>query len=534
MIFNYWGLDWYIYSIYLGLFIMLYNFNWSRSGMLRYSDKIKHNKMLSRTMYIEYKGINRLIHFALNQLISYILIMLFVLLTYYNGYTISYSNIQFHMYNLNWYYSICIMILFIICFYSFRDIYKHKTNIMELRYAMILLFLTFICFINLNNLFVLLFLIECQGSCIIYFLIHADTTTKSYSKSLVNDMYKIINNRHLHQLNMLFIQFWVAFISIVLLTIVILRMSTIYGTLNWTELNCLSYYYLLKSSFMQSNLFLFIGVLFFTGFFLKTGMFPYFFWKPKLYENINLWSMMWYLVTLTFVYIFFVIVVCSFWTSVAITSWKVFLYWTQIIGLIFLINIIYTIVEIRVLLTYLSVFHMAYIMIFIVIDKHSTATAALNYLIMYIFIIIYFFYILFTISNKELKFVTDLHILEQVYILKILFVIAMITMGGVPPFISFWLKVSLITNLVVTNNILIAIFILGSAMYLMFFYLQLYRFINSTKFTWSYITVNIILQYQYIYILVVGSCIIASIYFVFLNDIFNWINLLEVLNLTKW
>ena len=206
------------------------------------------------------------------------------------------------------------------------------------------------------------------------------------------DIYKCLINRYYAQLSLLFLQFWIIFISAVLLTFVILWFSNVLGSISWLDINYLSYFYILKLGLNNYFVMIIIGLIFLLSLFLKIGIFPFHFWKPDFYKNLNLWGMMWYLVIFTFVLLFFIMIICSIYLENNMVCWQILIYILQILSLIVLINIIFIVTEIKVFIAYMSVFHMSYILLFFMIDKYKIIIFSINYLIMYIIIMIFFFF----------------------------------------------------------------------------------------------------------------------------------------------
>ena len=393
MILSLWSYDWYYYIIYLLIGLLLYNFNWNRDGILKYTgNELKLIGFLSRSKYKHFQNVNKYLQNSLNIMVLIILIILLILLMYWNGFSNIYNTYQVNIKNLVWFYYVYLMYLFIIIFLSFKNIFRWYIYITDLRYSIIILFIIFFFFLNLNNLFIILFLIECQSIFVIYLLITVQQLTRVNIENREYDIYKCLINRYYAQLSLLFLQFWIIFISAVLLTFVILWFSNVLGSISWLDINYLSYFYILKLGLNNYFVMIIIGLIFLLSLFLKIGIFPFHFWKPDFYKNLNLWGMMWYLVIFTFVLLFFIMIICSIYLENNMVCWQILIYILQILSLIVLINIIFIVTEIKVFIAYMSVFHMSYILLFFMIDKYKIIIFSINYLIMYIIIMIFFFF----------------------------------------------------------------------------------------------------------------------------------------------
>lgn len=535
MITNFWGSDCYWYIIYLLISISLYNFNWNRDGILKYTGNTqKLPNLLQKTKYNIFKGENKTLQNTLTQVILCLFYLIWFLINYWNGYTIIYNMCQINIKNLTWFYLSFLLYLFIILFHSFKNVFQCSNFITDLRYSILFLFIICIFIINLNNLFAVVFLLECQSIFIVYFLLTTHQFTKNTVTNTTSDMYKCLNTHYLSHLNLLFIQFWVIFVAAIVLLFVLLWFSAIVGVACWTDLNYLSFFYIFKIGLGNYFVILIIGLFLLLGLSLKIGIFPFHFWKPDLYKNITLWGMIWYLLIFTFALLFFSITLFNLYLESNLYYWQVLLYILAISGLGFLINIIFIITELKVFIAYTSVFHMIYIILFFICEKSSSIIFSLNYLIIYTSIMLYFFLVLLCIENKEFKFLTDFNIVNQSYLWGCFLLSSVLAMSGIPPFIGFWLKISLIVNLLYMNKLLLVGIVFGTGVCLIYFYVQNYRFVGGGQFTWDYVSVTFRKNSLALYILIIICFIINIMYIFFINDLLNYINLIYFILLLKW
>lgn len=225
---------------------------------------------------------------------------------------------------------------------------------------------------------------------------------------------------------------------------------------------------------------------------------------------------------------------CSVFLENNISVWYWVVYVLQLGGLILLPNILLVLVELRVFIAYMSVFHMMFMFMFLLANKWLVVTFAINYLMIYTLVVIYFFFVLLLLRNKEIKFLTDLHLLEQSYVLGGVVVNAIAVMCGVPPFAGFWLKVSIVVNLLHVHEVFLGMLAFIIGLYLMYFYMQNYRFVGRIRFTWNYTSLYINSQLTF----VVGSVgvllIMCTLSAVFVNDVLNMIGLINWVSLLQW
>jgi formate hydrogenlyase subunit 3/multisubunit Na+/H+ antiporter MnhD subunit len=108
-------------------------------------------------------------------------------------------------------------------------------------------------------------------------------------------------------------------------------------------------------------------------------------------------------------------------------------------------------------------------------------------------------------------------------------IITIVAMSGLPPFIGFWIKLSVITSLISNQEYLLALLALAVGLFLMFFYLQNYRFSGNLKF--NLLQSSYIIEKKFISLnIIVSSLLIVNfIYIFFVNDLLNWNILLNLL-----
>lgn len=529
MILNYWSTDWYYYLVFILLGVLLYNFNWNRGGSIKYyGQKVKIKNLLSRLKIRLFKYLNIRVQNSLNKLVLWGLWLVYDFLLYWNGFNLIFDTIQILVWNLQWFYYIALMVFFIIMFWSFKNKFFYSELSGNLRYVLICLFIIFHIFIILNNLFILLFLFECQSMLIVYFL-------GALQQVIGNrETYKKFYRQCLTQLTLLFVQFWAVFVTAIILIFVILWFSNNLGLICWESLNNISYFYITKLGFNSYYLLLGVGLMLLVSLLIKVGMFPFHFWKPELYKNLNLWGVMWYLLAFTFIIVFFILILGNIFLEEIFSYWYILVYLVQVFCLILLLNVIYSITEIKVFIAYMSIFHMSYIFLFFLIERFVVFAYAYHYLSLYIVNMIFFFFPLLCLRNKEVKYFTDFVELNQLFFWGCFMLGAFVALSGMPPFIGFWLKSSLIVHLFYKSRFVLAFIVFISGVYLMYFYLQNYRFVGNLRFTWVYISVFLEQAPIAIYVIII-SCFFLNIgYLMFINEILNFTFLINFLGIVKW
>jgi NADH-quinone oxidoreductase subunit N len=353
-------------------------------------------------------------------------------------------------------------------------------------------------------------------------------STKGNGLTGVNSDFK---QKQLWTLSALFIQFWASFLGAILLVYVSLRFGYLYGSLNWCDLNIFykltentSYSYWKYINYLGASLLIY-------GFLLKAGVFPYYFWKPELYKNIAWEGMLWYVTLYTFAFLFLLINILTNYLSYLYNYWYFIIWIFALISFIFLSNVLFIITELKVFLTYMSVFHTTYIIINTIVVWYISMINSYVYLIIYILLMLHIFSIIFVIKDKTLWFLTDLQNLSSISLISFSFICVFAAMSGIPPFLGFWAKISVIISLINSSEFLLAILALACGLFLMYFYLQNYRF--NTNITKSFINNQLYLLYDatYIFIFLILGVFINFIAIFFINELWNFCILFNNINL---
>lgn len=150
----------------------------------------------------------------------------------------------------------------------------------------------------------------------------------------------------------------------------------------------------------------------------KIGAGPFFFWFPSVCTGISWMSCF---------------VLISFQKIIPLILIRVFISWVFfiiiVIGLIIGVFGSFNQRDLKCLMAYSSIYHLGWILFCILIDRKCW----INYLIMYVLII---FPVVYFFSKKEI-----MNLLEMIKIKnKLLMIIIMLRIAGIPPFLGFFLK----------------------------------------------------------------------------------------------
>lgn len=165
-------------------------------------------------------------------------------------------------------------------------------------------------------------------------------------------------------------------------------------------------------------------------------------------------------------------------------------------------------------IAYSSLFHIVLILISTTFNIKYIYLSFL-YLLTYLFYITFFMIFLFYLSNLNIWYLSDIQYFYNNQTINTLLLNIFLGMAGLPPFLGFFAKISIITNLYIDKNFFLCILFLISSLIISFFYIQNNRFFGFSLKKIKYYKNNIILikNYSYVNILVI---------FIFIN-ILNWI-----------
>ena len=103
-------------------------------------------------------------------------------------------------------------------------------------------------------------------------------------------------------------------------------------------------------------------------------------------------------------------------------------------------------------------------------------------------------------------------------------------MSGLPPFLGFFIKISLITLLINNEEYLLFFLILLSGLFISFFYIQNYRFFGYNLKNINYKKNLLILKYNNSLFFIIYVCIFINIFGIFfLNDFFIFMMYLSLI-----
>jgi NADH-quinone oxidoreductase subunit N len=389
---------------------------------------------------------------------------------------------------------------YLIIIYNFNNIIK--IPIVEYLILIFLCFFSLVMIIISNHLFVILLFLEIVNICL-YCLIGLNKNS----------------NKGIEAAFKYFIQS--AFATIMgFFSISLIYLST--GTLFLNELVIL----LNESNIifiLQFSLYVLITVVFF-----KLGLFPLHSWIADIYQGS-------YLIVTLFIATLPKLAYIFLFLKIFIISPNLFVNYSLYIALFsMLYGSIITLYQVsfKRLLAYGSMVHMGFILYSLSLYTAISITSSIFYLLIYILLMIFIFCFMFFLfeENKESK--DGMHLLDDIsklynvlnknYLLSLYFAFVIISLAGLPFFIGFISKWYIFVGLLVKNQFMDLIILIGTSVLSAVYYIRLIRFLSFTENKDKKIKFYTIIKLNKFFYFLIIFLFILNIFIIFYH---NWIYL---------
>ena len=243
--------------------------------------------------------------------------------------------------------------------------------------------------------------------------------------------------------------------------------------------------------FGYPELLMFFHFIFFSSFFLKLGAAPFHFWIPDVYEGAEL------LITTFLVLIISPTICCKlfFFVKILLPIFEIKHSLSLFFGLIGLLSIIigtlkaFQQFKIKRFLAYTSITHLGYIILSLSTGSYLGFFASFFYLFIYMITNILFFFSLLIIrqySDFSLLFLNQFKMFFNKKVLNLLFfLIPLFSYAGLPPFLGFFTKFSVLIALIDFNVVLLTLSLIIYIVINGFLYLRIIKltlFENTINF----------------------------------------------------
>ena len=489
--------DWQ-WLVFFSCFLIIINCLWSKDLLNRFiTPKRKDKNILLRICCRGKKKSTQFFNIKLYSLCVGILFLIILIIWYYLNSSSIYVLYQVKLNLWSWYYLILILIVvtIIIKFYRVRS----ETNSVNKESAGVLISMSsiFLFYMNIVSLIGLIIIFECQNMLFMYFISIIQIIKQKFNlKGFFTFVVSKLKQRFLWQSSTLLTQYWASFFGVIGLVLCCIFWGTKLGSITWVDLD--DFNQIDNFELNNLNFSIFIGCLFITSILVKNGLFPFFFWKPDLYKKLSIWGMFWYVSLYTFSFFLLVLFILKFYIFNWVNKWYYIFWLIFIISSILLINVLFSIVEFKPFLAYMSVFHILFMLTNVVINFVIGNLYSYLYIHFYLLFMINLFAILFSVYGKSINYLTDLQVFTKFSTILAAVICALASMSGIPPFLGFWGKIGIILSLYSVQEYTLGSLCLISGLFLLYFYFQNYRFIGIV---WAgVISMRIFIQKKYIYV----------------------------------
>lgn len=214
------------------------------------------------------------------------------------------------------------------------------------------------------------------------------------------------------------------------------------------------------------------------GMAFKLGVVPFHLWVPDVYEGAPVSMMVW--IGTVAKLAAFAVWVRLFWGVLApiASIWQPIMLWLGLLSI--LIGNIAAIAQdhFQRMLAYSSIAHMGYLLLAIHLNQQATWSASLFYLLAYVLGTLVAMGVMLLLHNKDVKIgrIASLAGLHQTHpCLAFLMLLAMFSLAGIPPFFGFVAKWQLISQLVIREEVVYAVFAMLMAVVGAYYYLRVVR-----------------------------------------------------------
>ncbi len=417
-----------------------------------------------------------------NHTLSMHILILFLLLgasllftTRVNEYMYISSQVVFQEYNWTYWLVLLWIILPPCLIVLARALLKTLSHDLNLPVSLLLLCAQF--FYCLPNLFLLLVILECQGVILLLMLSTNQENVIRKSLHVTESASRLTTG--LSALTAIIIQYWIGFFGAAILLFVSLWIVYSLGINQWQDLIYFLYFDSQLIITRRSQTLLIILLL--ASLFLKTGVFPFHFWKPELYNNLTLTQVFIYATPYTIATTLLVILILYQILLPIPATAKLLLMLNLLLGAYLLLSILFNVTEIRSFLAYTSGLHMLYIYNALIFD-HTTVSASIFYNLVYYLATLAMFAALLHLKSFNIKYLTDFQLFTHLPAKIFWISIAFATMAGIPPLLGFWAKFAILFSLWAAAEYTIVAHLFALSLVYIYFYIAIYRFLGTTNF----------------------------------------------------
>ena len=464
-------------------------------------------------------SINSYINFLYILIKIYLLYIIFLIFN--SIYFYSYSNLKiFYSFQITNYIWLNSVIFIIISFFTFLILYKlinlNYFNSFEIWLAIFYLFLTSLYYFFFNNIIAFFFIFEIQSLLLLYSII-VSWNVKNFKK---NKNYIQYLNNYSYYFTAILLQFWISFFSSIIFIFGLLFLIQNSMFIEWDNIQIFSFFF--KNTIIFNNSIVLGWWLIIFSIFLKLGIIPVFLWKPEIYKFFNsiilFIYMTFYFLNILLFFIFFI-----YYYINLLFDWFTNIFFFSIFCTFLIVPIFFfSITELRSFLAISSIIQISYILLCLIYSNYFSISIAFLYSFIYYSYIIFFFILIFSLKNWNFWFISDFQFITNIRYLLTGFSILFLGLAGIPPFLGFLIKLSVIAFLFKLNEYILIIIILVGSYFSAYFYWQIIRFteLNIKKYTFNQF-INLTFN-NYFFFLLILLILINIFSYIFFIDFFNF------------
>ena len=386
------------------------------------------------------------------------------------------------------------LVLFFIIFFLIFQI-KYFSSQSSLDFLILLSFLLgwFYFLFGITNFYTLIFFFEILtviafSLLVSSFFLITDVTNKNVYFAYYTKLKYFFNSNFFS----IILFFWISAITSIFLFLFISLYSYFVLVFDWNLIDLFSMFIFAYSNVYVKWFLIFFLLIFFLLVLFKCGLPPFLFWKSLFFINLNITFVAVY--TLYFYYLLFsyFIYLFTFLTGILFTLLSHVLFFFFLFLLLYMILNLNHIYYTKLFVTFSSFINsiLMFFFVFNVINLYEWFSV-MYYILFYFFIynlsMILFFNNWLNNSNVELTTLNQFVNLNMLYFKRFIFVYCIASIAGLPPFVLFFLKLTLLTNILTVGFAYTMLIIFGFLFISLVFYFQNIKFL-LTPYKFNYVS----------------------------------------------
>jgi len=202
-------------------------------------------------------------------------------------------------------------LLFSTNYFSSNEVYDFFISVINIKYWVLILFLT-------NSVFTFMFIIEVLSTLTFLLITTSSFSTSFFYKSVNFNLKSYLDNNHPYStIQSILYFFWMSLLSSLNLFIFLTILYTTLLTLDWFLIEYVFYYFSTSSSLKNLLTLGFCWFIIIFCIFLKCGITPLFIWKPIFFKGVSMNMFVYYILFFYFfIFLFFINFITSYFNEI--------------------------------------------------------------------------------------------------------------------------------------------------------------------------------------------------------------------------